>query len=214
MKVFSRPTIGSDSKYVPTMNATRERKRNAMNTLLIWISFSMPTRRHLYPKMSGDANRFEKTATATALKQTSQGGTNDQSSWFVSPYCAEDGKSIFLGIYSDNTCHNQIKESLSSVNSVEHGMSTLSSSVVGLFLSTSIITLESVSCLSCAEDDSSEQNQNGTSQKNPNARKLDSEPTEMCESPYNSAFARCQRNTFGNFEQDLSGCDYLESTGD
>ena len=109
----------------------------------------------------------------------------EQVAYYIGPYCAEQGGSIFLGLFTDDTC---------TTFADNYGGANTYSSITGTSLPYSTDSLISMDCIDCKEP--SEYNEDG------NDAQDDDEVIEMCEQIYAGA---------GKCEQGLQATGYLSS---
>ena len=105
--------------------------------------------------------------------------------YYIGPYCAEQGGSIFLGLFTDDTCTSFADD---------YGGATTYSSLTGSSLPYSKDSLISMDCIECKEP--AEYNEDG------NDAEDDDEVIDMCEQIYSGA---------GKCEQGLQATGYLSS---
>ena len=131
------------------------------------------------------------------MKMNNNNNNNNNYQLFIGPYCATDGKSIRLGVFSDETC----------TATAENGLETYKTNNYGVelpFSSGSIVKYGD--CVDCkAVDDNADQNQNNGN----NGYEEAYEVIELCEQSYEMA-ARCEEK-MEITSKDTSGCDYINN---
>jgi hypothetical protein len=130
---------------------------------------------------------------------------NQQVQYFVGPYCAAQGGSIKLGLFSDDTCSEEVSD-------VDF------KALVGFELpySTDDASLIDASCLGCLEKDDAErdyQNEMADDANNANDDAQDADQiNEMCENLYTMS-GKCEANYPSGmllYEPNNNACTYME----
>jgi hypothetical protein len=118
--------------------------------------------------------------------------------YYIDPYCAADGHSIYLGVYYDPQCINQVAaDDISSVIGDQNHGATLPYSDKSLVLHKD--------CLACSLKDMSS-NQNGNSNNNNNNNNNgNNDITPLCEFMYKEA-VKCETKNTVMGMHDTSGC--------
>lgn len=119
---------------------------------------------------------------------------DDEAQYYVGPYCAEQGGSIYLGLFSDDACTEFLDE--------QGGASTyktLSGESLP-YASTSIVGMECVSCLE-------QKDANG----NDDANQDEDNVSEQCEEVYQAA-GKCESSLPGGTVNEVNenACKYIE----
>jgi hypothetical protein len=123
------------------------------------------------------------------------GNNNWQQEYSMGPFCAEDGGSIKMGLFTDETCTNFADSN--------YGATTFASLTYGQALPYSETTMIGTECMSCKEPQ--EQNQN-----NQNDQQDEDQVKEGCEQIYQQS-AKCEAGLSGvTYYQDNSGCTYMQ----
>lgn len=98
--------------------------------------------------------------------------------YYLGPYCASQGGSIYLGLFSDNTCTTPADSN--------NGLTTYSELAAGVELPYNKTSLASATCLSCVKE--SDKNEQDNVDQNSNNNVLD-----MCNEIYQKA-GKCESN--------------------
>jgi len=116
--------------------------------------------------------------------------------YFIGPYCsAKDSKSIFLGVFYDESCVNQASTDV-------YGQKNYGATLP--FSSEPIVTLDD--CMSCKDVEQGNNNNNNGGNNN---GYYYAEPNEFCAQTYEMS-ARCEKN-MDIMYPDTSGCDYINN---
>ncbi|GAX16315.1 hypothetical protein FisN_35Hh014 [Fistulifera solaris] len=114
---------------------------------------------------------------------------------YVGPYCANNGKSIHLGVFYDNTCTNKASNNLYSARTGSNLP----------FTSQSII--KTSGCMSCRDTQNNNNNQNQQVQNEDGSYEEVYAVTDLCTQSYQSAVKCETKMAFAN--KDTSGCEFL-----
>lgn len=126
------------------------------------------------------------------------GNSNGQyyGSLYVGPYCANNGKSIHLGVFYDQTCTTKASTSLYAART----------STQLPFTSQSII--KTSGCMSCRDTQNNNNNQNQNQNEDGSYEEVYA-VTDLCTQSYQSA-VKCEKN-MGFETKDTTGCEFLGS---
>jgi hypothetical protein len=114
-------------------------------------------------------------------------------SYYVAPYCANDGSSIYLGVFYDQQCMNQAESSV-------YGDKNYGAELP--YSSKSLVTHnDCIACLDTQEDNNNNNNNNNNNQNQ------NYDITELCQNTYQEA-AKCETN-MGIQYPDTSGCSFI-----
>jgi hypothetical protein len=118
--------------------------------------------------------------------------------YYIAPYCAADGASIYLGVYYDQQCMNQV-EDISVYGDNNHGATLpYSSDKKSLVIHND--------CLACVDSQNDNNNNNNNSSNNNGNQNYGI--TELCKGVYQEA-AKCETNNMGLPYSDTSGCTFV-----
>jgi len=112
------------------------------------------------------------------------GNDDDQVQYYVGPYCSNEGGSVYLGLFTDDTCTNFADSN--------HGHSTFKS-LAGTALPYSTTSLISSDCVSCMEqEDPNRQNDEANNGNGQDDDAVDEDQvSDQCERLYESA-GKCE----------------------
>lgn len=146
----------------------------------------------LFPEYDGGDNNYYYYENGNQY-QNNNGG--EQQRPYSGPYCASDGYSIHIGMFSDEGCTNQLQNSPYS-NYVPYAKKSL---------------IQQGECLSCTKVDRDQQQNNNNQYQNNNyyQQNQEREVTELCEQSYENA-VKCETN-MQSYYKDTSGCDYINN---
>jgi hypothetical protein len=113
--------------------------------------------------------------------------------YYIAPYCAADGASIYLGVFYDQQCMNQAESSVYADKN--YG--------VALPYSEKSLVIHN-DCLACLDNQEDNNNNNNNNNNNGNQNY---DITELCEGVYQEA-AKCETN-MGLQYPDTSGCSFI-----
>ena len=123
----------------------------------------------------------------------------------IGPYCAADGKSIYLGVFYDETCSVPVKDGKSIYSSANWGQSLP-------YASTSLIPANTA--ISCEnkeqEQNNNQQNQYNNANNNGNNYWYNMEPSEFCMNAYEGS-AKCESSSGAWTYPTSTGCDFINS---
>lgn len=129
-----------------------------------------------------------------------QNGNNNQA-YFVGPYCSADGKGIYLGVFSDETCTTHAEVSL--YGDFNYGRELP-------YSKQSIVTHECINCMAPQENENNNNNNNGNDDGNNNNNQDEDEALEMCEQMYEVS-GKCEQNLNAGqyFYPKVDSCSYI-----
>jgi len=125
-------------------------------------------------------------------------GDNYYGELFIGPYCANDGKSIHLGVFYDQTCTAKAKTSFYASRNYGEALPFSSEPIVN--------TKE---CMSCQEVDQDANNNDNNNNGNNNNNNQNYEVSELCAQSYEQA-VKCEKGMSISYP-DTNGCDYINS---
>ena len=130
-------------------------------------------------------------------RRLNENANDGEDQLFIGPYCAEQGGSIFLGVFTDDSC-TQFADGLNG----RYTYGSLTGGEVLPYSSVSIVGSECVSCLGHDEDENGNQNNNGNN---------DAFVSEACETIYQSA-GKCETQLSNRKvkTKNTNACNYLE----
>ena len=125
---------------------------------------------------------------------------NEEIQYFVGPYCANQGGSIHLGMFTDDSCSTFADVSFKSLSGFELPYS-----------SESIVTDDCLSCKEKPEQDNNNNNNNGEDQADYNDQQDADEVIETCEMLYTGA-GKCEANLpeGTTYEYNNNACNYMQ----
>ncbi|KAL7527295.1 hypothetical protein ACHAXR_001884, partial [Thalassiosira sp. AJA248-18] len=128
--------------------------------------------------------------------QNGQGGQDEDHKVYVGPYCSKNGKSIHLGLFSEETCSFPAPDGL--YEAINYGSSLP-------YAKKSMVNSGCITCKAPSENDN--QNQNYYENQEQEA----DEVADVCSSLYEVA-GKCEEGLDGYFPyRDVSGCGYIKS---
>lgn len=119
-------------------------------------------------------------------KEIQENGDDDGQGYYVGPKCSSNGKSVFLGVYTNERCTTEAE------NGEEIYKSIIGKSLP--YATTSIIKHECISCKQVNDDDDDD----------------DIEVSEMCDEVYEEA-AKCEKNMEIDYPH-TQDCEFVHST--
>lgn len=121
-----------------------------------------------------------------------QNNNGEEIRYYAGPYCAEQGGTIKVGVFTDDACTEFADKSFYEI-----------AGYTIPYLSESIVSDE---CLSCMEPQDEEEQYNAN---NGNDAQDEDEVREQCEVLYADA-GKCEYDISGPYEKNYNGCNYME----
>jgi hypothetical protein len=141
--------------------------------------------------------------TAVRLNNNNNGGGGQRvleqngASYYVGPYCSEKGGSIYLGLFTDDSCTNAATD-------------TTFQTLVGFELPYSTSSIVGADCVSCLEREYNQQDDQNNQADANDAADIDA-VSESCETLYQNA-GKCENSLASGVVDDpnTSACTYME----